>query len=115
MSKTVLVVDDEMLIALDIQAQLAELGHHTVVAPHLAGALQALDRSPVDLVIVDWHLRDQVATPLVEVLKARGVPFIICTGSALEELSGLFPSVPVVPKPFNTDQLLASVSRALMQ
>src|SRR3569623_1610321 len=70
MSKTVLVVDDEMLIALDIQAQLAELGHHTVVAPHLAGALETLDRSPVDLVIVDWHLQDQVATPLVEVLKA---------------------------------------------
>jgi DNA-binding response OmpR family regulator len=95
--------------------QLTELGHETILAPNLADALDALDRVSVDLAILDWHLRDQVATPLVEILRARGVPFIICTGSAIEELSGMLPTVPLVPKPFNTDQLVASVSRALMQ
>jgi CheY-like chemotaxis protein len=45
MSKTILVVDDEMLIVLDIQSQLEELGHTVHTAPSLPSALALLERN----------------------------------------------------------------------
>jgi CheY-like chemotaxis protein len=106
MSKTILVVDDEMLIALDIQSQLEELGHTVHTAPSLASALALLERERIDVAIVDWHLQKDISAPLTEFLRQRGVPFVLCSGTGFDELAALFPAIPILPKPFASDELL---------
>lgn len=111
MSKTILVVDDEMLIALDIQSQLQELGHTVHVAPSLKEALALLERERIDVAIVDWHLQNDISAPLTEYLTEHHIPFVLCSGSAFDELAGLFPAVPIISKPFASDALLDVLSR----
>ena len=112
MSKTVLIVDDEMLICLDIQTQLDELGHRTLVASTFAQAVHIVETEHVDLAVVDWHLGNLDASPLVDVLQQKRVPFVLCSGATQEELAAHFPRVPVVPKPFMASQLVAALGRA---
>ena len=113
MSKTILVLDDEMLIALDIQTQLEELGHRVLVAPTLSDALALMDSVLIDVAIVDWHLGNEISAPLIDVLKQRHVPFVLCSGEALEDLAGLFPAVPIVSKPFASDQIVDVVTQVV--
>lgn len=113
MAKTIIVLDDEMLIALDIQTQLEEVGHKVLTASTTKEAIALVDTEPVDLAIADWHLRGEVSAPFIEMLKQRGIPFVLCSGSALEELAGVFPATPTVPKPFATADLLAAVAQAI--
>jgi len=113
MSKTILVVDDEVLIAIDMQTQLEELGHRVLLAATLDEALALVDRERIDVAIVDWHLRDEISAPLVEMLTQRGVPFVLCSGTALEELATLFPATPILTKPFASDHLLEFLGRVV--
>jgi len=109
MPKTVLVVDDEALIALDIQSQLEDAGHAAFVANNLQAALDLMQRERFDVAIVDWHLKDEISAPLIDMLQQRQVPFILCSGSALDELAGLFPASPMLTKPFASDDLLGAL------
>jgi len=108
MSKTVLIVDDEMLICLDIQMHLDELGHRTLVASTYAQAAHIIETEHVDIAVVDWHLGKVDASALVDALRQKKVPFVLCSGSTQEELAARFPKVPVVPKPFMPAQLFAA-------
>jgi CheY-like chemotaxis protein len=113
MSKTILVLDDEMLIALDIQQQLQELGHDVLTASSVGEALGIVDRRQIDVAIVDWHVGKQISAPLIEQLRARHIPFVLCSGSALDELVSLFPSSPLVTKPFAADALVSALTQAV--
>lgn len=113
MSMTVLVVDDEMLIALDIQAQLEERGHEVITAASVSEALAAIAaRDDIALAILDWHVGSGDAAPLARELSIREIPFVICSGSMVEEVAERFADVPYVPKPFSPDQLVDAVARA---
>ena len=111
MAKTILVVDDEALIALDIQLQLEPIGHTVLTAVGMAEATELILRNPIDVAIVDWHLRNEVSDPLIDLLKQRHIPFVLCSGSALDELRGLFPATPILSKPFASDDLINVLSQ----
>ena len=111
MPKTVLVVDDDALIALDIQTQLQDLGHSVAVANNLQAALDLVGQQSFDVAIVDWHLKDEISAPLIEMLEQQHIPFVLCSGSALEELAGLFPASAILPKPFASDQLMGALAQ----
>ena len=113
MSKTILVVDDEMLIAMDIQSQLEDRGQTVLVASTLADALVLAERKNIDVAIIDWYLGNEISAPLIDLLKQRQIPFVVCSGSALEQLSGLFPSSPVLMKPFASDELFGALNQVV--
>jgi CheY-like chemotaxis protein len=113
MSKTILVVDDEILIALDIQTQLEDLGHKVLVTPALVEAAALLKHETVDVAIVDWHLRNEVSAPIIALLERRRIPFVVCSGSALEELADLFPATSILLKPFSSDDLAGALERVV--
>ena len=112
-SKRILVVEDELLIALDMQVTLEQFGHDVAVAISADQAMEAMKDSQFDLAILDYHLRDDTVTPLAKALKDIGVPFVICSGTlALEELGSAFADVPYLAKPFTTDGLLSALKEA---
>src|SRR3569832_2132921 len=111
MPKTVLVVDDEALIALDIQTQLEDFGHQAFVANTLQTALDLVQKQSFDVAIVDWHLRNEISAPLIEMLEQRQIPFDLCSGSALDELASLFPASPILTKPFASDDLRGALEQ----
>lgn len=112
--KRILVVDDELLISLDIEATLEEHGHDVSIAATSAEAEAVLEAHRMDLVILDHHLKGGTSDAVAERLKQMGVPFVVCSGSTeLDELGGVFAGARFLPKPYTTEALLAVVADAV--
>ena len=110
-TKRILVVEDEMIIALDIESTLTELGHSVVCASSRAEALALLDAQSFQLAIVDYHLKDGDSGPLAAELVTRKVPFIVCSGSTgLGELGEVFSGAAFLAKPFSSEGLVEAIA-----
>ena len=116
--KRCLVLDDEFLIALDIQQILESAGAASVVcAGNAADALDAVRRGPrFDLAVLDVKLSGDtgssitVAAALVE----QNTPFVFLTGMRGEtEHTRKFPRSPIVDKPYQASALLEALRRVL--
>lgn len=113
MAKSVLIVEDEVLVALDIEATVREAGY-VVVGPasRESAALELLESHPCDLALLDANLGpggnvEAVATAL----RSRGIPFAFVSGYARDSLPPAFHDVQLLPKPFDPDQLKLLLAR----
>ena len=84
----VLVVEDEFLIALELQAIL-EAGGFQVLGPlaTVAAALDRLQTERPDAAILDVSVRGQWITPVAHVLRAMKVPFVLASAYAPADLA----------------------------
>jgi CheY-like chemotaxis protein len=104
----ILVIEDEMLIALMLQGMLEALGHH--VAGRARTVVEALaviqaDADRIDAATLDINLAGEHSTEVADALKARGIPFIITTGYDDQRILGGFHDQPIVRKPYVSAQL----------
>lgn len=114
MGLRVLVVEDEMTIALMIEDMLADLGHRVVDMPmRLPLALAATERGGFDLAILDVNLDGETSYPVATLLQERGVPFVFATGYGASGLAPEFRDRPVLQKPFLRDELERALATAL--
>lgn len=110
----VLVIEDESLVAMLIEDVLMDLGHEPVaVAARLDEAIDRARTLAFDLAIVDINLNGQRTDPVVEVLHARGIPFVFASGYGLAGVSEAWTSAPVLQKPFQPHELASAIRRAL--
>src|SRR4051794_37368415 len=79
---TVLVVEDNSIIGLDLQLTLEAFGYR-VLGPASSNeeVLAMLAQERPDVAVVDLHLTDGLATPVTEALSALAIPFMLLTGS----------------------------------
>lgn len=115
--KRCLVLDDEFLIALDIQQILEAAGAASVIcAGNSADALAALRNSPkFDVAVLDLMLSGATRTSLAvaAALAEQGTPFVFLTGMGGNDAHlKQFPNAPVVDKPYQADLLMDAVLRA---
>lgn len=112
----VLLVEDQVLIALDAESCLKELGAAQVlIAPTSQQAMRHISQARPDLAVLDINLGDHTSAPVAEVLRSLGVPFVFATGygdtvMAPESMR----SVPIVRKPY-ADATLAEALAVLLQ
>ncbi|HZL39526.1 MAG TPA: response regulator [Pseudolabrys sp.] len=117
-SKRFLVLDDEFLIALDIQQILEAAGAKTVIcAGNAEDAMAAIRNGPrFDLAVLDVVLSGVTRTSVTvaAALIAQNTPFVFLTGMRGEDVhTREFPKAPVVDKPYQPPLLLDAVLRAL--
>lgn len=107
----ILVVDDEPSIRLLCRVNLELDGHEVLEAETVAIARQMLAEEDVNVVILDVHLRGERSDRLIPECHARRppVPVVLVTGSADISLGGLSEADAILPKPFELDELLATV------
>src|SRR5689334_2132596 len=73
----ILVVEDEMIVALFIEDLVQELGHEVAgTVSRLDEAMARGQQGDFDLAILDVHLHGQDVFPFAELLRDRGTPFI---------------------------------------
>jgi DNA-binding response OmpR family regulator len=113
----VLLVEDEFLIALDLEWLLERHGWLVLgPAASVAAALRLLERGeePPDAALLDVNLRGELVTPVAERLRALGIPFVLA--SAYERVDLGVPAlagVVNVGKPTDARRLLAALARAV--
>lgn len=112
-AKRILIVEDEALIALDMESSLSDLGHAVEIVASLREADELVADRNYDLVVLDFHLSDGDAGVLVRALHGKGIPFVICSGTAArEELVPLLAGGTFLPKPFSNHDLITAVQSA---
>lgn len=102
---TILIVEDEPLIAMMIEDFLEVLGKA------LAGSVDCVDAAlariaegGIDAAILDVNLRGgEKSFPIADALAARGIPFLFATGGSHDTVSEAYRDRPTLPKPFTMD------------
>ena len=112
--RRVLVVEDEPLIALEIEAELAAAGA-TVLGPVgiKEDAARLIETEPLDAALLDATLAGKPVDALAAALDARDVPFAFTSGHGPAELPEGFRDRPLLGKPFNAEALLDLISALL--
>lgn len=114
--RRVLVLEDEYFLADELARALIRLRAEVVgPVPTLAEALALLDSARVDAAVLDVNLRGEMAFPVVDALRARGIPFVFATGYNQAVLPSEYAAVPRWQKPFDPEALaraLPSLMRA---
>jgi len=112
-AQRLLVVEDELLVALDIESILSDAGMVVIGPASSAGeALELIAGSPPDAALLDANLSGEPITAVLQALSERSIPFAYVTGYGRESLPPAYPA-PIVTKPFDADQLLAAARRLL--
>ena len=112
----ILIVEDEFLLAMELEALLAQRGC-LVLGPvsSVRHALAMLDNGQrPELALLDVNLKGERATPVAAALQARGVPFVLITGYSAPQLSEPeLRDAPRIDKPVNCRALKRAVATAL--
>lgn len=105
-----LIVEDQALIAMGLEAYLEDEGCWAVTCDTPEGALRWLTMNTPTCVILDYALRDDTCLSLARELKVRQVPFVVYSGhppkTGLPELE----DVPWLEKPVSRDALMNVLS-----
>lgn len=115
--KRILIIEDEPLIALEIEEMLEALGYSAVgQAASVEEALSAIDRTAPNIAVVDANLNGESVDTILATLQARKIAFIIVTGFSRDSLPPIVETsrIPVVTKPVRAVALfeaLTSVTR----
>ena len=119
-SRHVLVVDDDIQLALTFQALLQVHGYRVSTAADGAQALKLVLKSDVDAILCDLQMPELTGDLFyIEVGRARPHllrRFIFLTGKADDPLYETFlksVKAPVLPKPVSIDRLLGKLSAVL--
>lgn len=112
---SVLVVEDEIVQALDLTASLKDAGAE-VCGPFfdMRSALQAIKSDVYCTAIIDFRLASQNTRLLLHELYRRGIPFIVYTGwTAMPDLPSDWAGCKVISKPAYLPKLMEELSRLI--
>lgn len=113
--RRILVVEDEMLVAMMLEDMVLELGH-VVVGPAsgLEEAIRLAETETLDCAILDLNLGQGVlSTPVAEVLRERQVPFLLATGYGASAVTDGLGEAGVLGKPYSSNDVRTALEAML--
>ena len=111
--RRMLIVEDEMLVLMDMEDTLADLGCASVAAATVKQALTLIDAQTFDAAMLDMNLNGDQTHVVADALAARGVPFVFSTGYVGHVMWDGYCDRPVLRKPFRSTDLVEALTRLL--
>jgi len=109
--RSILVVEDQLLIAMDIVGALEEAGAHATMTTTVRHALILVEHDGLSGAILDHALSDGDSTALSARLKERRIPYVSYSGYAA--VTGADPAAPHIVKPVPMHMLLTALEELL--
>jgi DNA-binding response OmpR family regulator len=111
----ILLVEDQLLIAMDAEAILNDHGYrHVETATNLDDARKLVDQNDLALAILDINLGGVTSFALAKELVARNIPVAFASGYPDNDAKDFdLGHIPVISKPFGENELLDIVSRLI--
>ncbi|RFZ86736.1 DNA-binding response regulator [Shinella sp. WSJ-2] len=115
-NKRILILEDDPLLALDLEDYLTEQGA-TVVGPvsSVELALEAVKKG-IDAAVLDLNLRGVYSYPVIEVLAEAGTPLVVCSGYAeLPDTRMELTDIVLLPKPCDLNILQSRLAEQIAE
>ena len=113
-SHSILIVEDEPLIAMMLEDFLESLGHSVCATCDTVGdALNQVEKGGFDLAILDVNLKGENVWPVASRLREQGGPFVIASGGHVDPPPSEFASVPLIEKPYTVDRVTPAINAAI--
>jgi CheY-like chemotaxis protein len=112
--RRILIVEDEMLVALVLQDMLVDLGC-VVIGPSTTvdEALSQIEKQIPDAAVLDVNLNGQMSYPVADALLARRAPFVFSTGYSSNRLQEGYRTCPALQKPYHMTELRDALARVM--
>ena len=99
-----------MLVAMNIEDMLLELGHEVAgLAGRLGPALALAAETRFDAAMLDVNLAGEPSFPIADLLAERDIPFLFATGYGRAGIEERFRCRPILQKPFRASELGAAL------
>ena len=110
----VLVVEDEAMIMTLVEDMVTELGHRIAgLAASVEEAAGLAEGAEFDVALLDVNLQGQTVESVAATLARRGKPFVFTTGYGERVIPPEFKDRPMLPKPYQIEQLGEILSRVI--
>lgn len=108
----ILIVEDEALLALELEYEVEAAGHEVVAqAPSYKAAIQAIDQSKPDFAFVDIHLLDgPKGIDVGRYLSERDIPFVFVSGNIKRIPEDFAGAIGAIEKPYTMNGLQNALS-----
>ncbi|MFN3312219.1 MAG: response regulator [Hyphomonas sp.] len=108
--KKILIVEDEAMIAFDLEDVVLSRGAQAAVCLDLKSALTKAEQDEFDAAILDFNLGGQTVLPVADLLHRKGIPFVFNTAMAeFVDLSERYEGAKVCRKPANERELIETL------
>jgi CheY-like chemotaxis protein len=109
----ILLAEDELLVAAEIELMLAELGCEVVGPVATVAEVERLAvAEPLDCALLDVNLRGEQVFSAVPALQARKIPVVLSSGYSPARFPQGFRQLPVLVKPYDRAELAALLRAA---
>lgn len=110
--RSILIVEDELLVALDVRAAFSAAGASVVSAANCSEALRMVNSPGLSAAVVDIDLgHGEDCSEVCERLSERGVPFVFFTGEVRSDILQRWPDAPVLTKLADKASIIQVVAR----
>lgn len=100
--RNVLLVEDNMIIAMDGEDALRDLGAEVVTVASVSRAREAIDLGRIDFAVLDFNLGTETSLPIADLLAERGISFLFATGYGDGlDLPERFGDITLIKKPYS--------------
>ncbi|MDI1252079.1 response regulator [Thermomonas sp.] len=112
---TILMVEDEMNLAMMLEDILDDAGYRVLKAARLPNALEIVVQSDldgkgrIDAAILDINLAGVQVFPLADVLRERGVPFVFTSGYGRDGIPDAYGDSVILQKPYGVESILSTL------
>ncbi|HZG08468.1 MAG TPA: response regulator [Allosphingosinicella sp.] len=111
--RSVLIVEDEPLIAMMLEDFLDSLGHNIAgICDSVGEAMVRVEEGGFDVAILDVNLKGERIWPVADRLAAMGIPYVLATGGHIDPPPAAHADAPVLSKPFTIDAIEPALSEA---
>src|SRR6516225_2841120 len=107
--RSILVVEDDLIVAQSIKDCLQDAGALVVVASKTGDALRVIENADLAAAVLDVELGDGDSTIICQRLNERAIPFIFCSGYDDAYVSDKWPNAIIVGKPTSEHVLVGTL------
>ena len=112
--RSILVVEDDVVLATDLTAQLTEAGCKAILpTTSISAAASTLVHYVVDAAVLDVNVQNEWVFPVAHALERAGIPFLFLTAYLRDSIPMEYRGRPLLQKPHVPRELVETVVRLL--
>ncbi len=109
----ILIVEDEALIAIQLENSLIALGHNVeAIATRMDKAILLARAVDIDFAVLDVNVAGIQSFPVADILRLRGISFMFATGYGIAGLIDGYRDEVTLRKPYGSEELASALARA---